>query len=226
MKLRFDFISNSSSCSFIIRSKDDPITLVNKLESRGKNTSNLLPDDNFEDWTDVHKTVINHTALTLFNIDYLDENGYVNSILGPLVVNDFELSNYFDESGEVKKDLDVEKILYEFSTESEEFGFNYCKSGKITKQTIKFFKWILEQVDIYKNIYIGKRNVDIMNIYLKKISKVEEMLTDNVYAIYFSYEGNAAEHGMIYCDLDDECKYVSNIIDKSKTAIEYINSEY
>lgn len=212
MKTRLDFISNSSSCSYIISSNDPPIAFVNKIGSCGENSDNTIemPGEEYD-------YIQNYVALTLMDILYTDRKEFCAEVCGNLSIPKEEIPDYFTESGEVRDDLDVKEIIKRFTyfdwtyPQYHEEWTNYQNLAQVNEYSIKFSKWIFEKVsELYTVSKFTKEN------YLPFINDVEDQLKErNVYLLWATYSGNGYESGKMYISLDSKYKYVKNVLDAS-----------
>lgn len=218
MKIRSDFVSNSSSCSFIIvATSSDPYETAYKM---------------CKELGDAHEDTLeffeNYTSLTLceFNVVFPNLNDAFSNNVIPIgsfipvgiTIKDSDLSEYFD-GDEVRKDLDplktIRKLLWDkwddnidiFTEIDEDKMLDYHENGyvvyerrlmgKITLKTYNFTKWLYDEIK--KHGLISFTNDEIS--YIDNVTnKVKGYLDSgkSLYQVRGSYEGNATCYGHIY----------------------------
>lgn len=216
MKIRSDFVSNSSSCSFIIAA-----TSSNPYETAYEMCKEL--GDSYEDTLDFFE---NYTSLTLCELHIHIAMIYDNTIpFGTFVpvgitVKDSELSEYFD-GDEVRKDLDslsiIRKLLWYkwddsidvFTETHEDKILDYSENGyviyenrmmgKVNLKTYNFTKWLYEEIKKH-GLNTFKNEPDRIDETLPRINKVKELLDSGkkLYQVRCSYSGDAERYGHIY----------------------------
>ena len=211
MKIRHDFVSNSSSSSYIV---------AVMAGCADKDAAQDIAEKVFGDEFETVKTLFeNKTVLTAIEVQYRDwyentQEYLTNWIPAGICVNDDELSNWFDENGEVRADLDPIETIAKLSWhnddncygENEEIVYERSLMGKVTDKTLKFTKWIHDKaVELYGDkdarYYEGSTCLaeDLLSEYEKNLAKGNKL-----YFTRFSYDGDDAGYGYIYiADTDD-----------------------
>lgn len=209
MKTRFDFVSNSSSSSYIIAVGPEYTSRMVARDVAEKTFS-----DDFEDVADFFE---NKTVLTAIEINYRDWNDTYNDwvynfIPAGICVDDSELSKWFDANGEVRNDLDVFEVIPKLSwhgddgmSENEDIVYERRLMGKITDKTLKFTKWLHDKVvEVYgteDSGYYYTDSTDVSEIdAAKQLAEYENNLAkgNKLYLARFSYDGDAMRYGYIY----------------------------
>ena len=205
MKTRLDFVSNSSSSSYIVA-----VMAGCTDRDAAQDIAEKVFGDEFEE---VKNFFENKTVLTAVEVQYSDwyektQELLTNWVPAGICVNDDELSMFFDKDGEVRADLDPIETIAKLSWhnddgyygENEEIVYKRRLMGKINEKTLKFTKWIHDKaVELYGNknacYYEGsKRSAKEL------LAKYEESLAkgNKLYFTRFSYEGDAMCYGHIY----------------------------
>lgn len=216
MKIRSDFVSNSSTSSYVLYSKLNPQQLSNEMWKY----SGLL-EESIKKWSKIFGWHLSHTTLlTLYDISfdmpleekYLKEfypgESTENMIFRGYYCYDNQLSKYFDEYGEVRKDLDIDDVIAKFGMyhfeddnivfdQDESDGCNHG-SAKINKYTIKFSKWLFEQLKKkYSNVRFtadGDTTTEIFDMVEKELAEKHM----NQYWIKLNYEGDGMADDAVY----------------------------
>ena len=208
MKVRSDFVSNSSSSSFIVATK------YNDLFDGAYNICNALGDGDF----DLIEMLEKRTSLTLFDIRLCFPHGY-DSIPAGITIDDEDLSEYFD-GDEVRKDLDphaiIRKLLWHKYPDDKDIFIDpeiegWCENeyvvyenrilGKVNIKTYNFTKWLCDAI----KDQLGEFTLEMQRYEPEKdaeyyLNKIKSYLDDNkmIYQIYCSYMGNGQEYGHVY----------------------------
>lgn len=224
MKTRLDFVSNSSSSSYIV-------AVMAECTDRdaARDIAEKVFGDEFKEVKDFFE---NKTVLTAVEVQYSDWHEKTQELLtnwvpAGICVNDDELSMFFDKDGEVRADLDPCETIAKLSWynddgcygENEEIVYERRLMGKVNEKTLKFTKWIHDKaVELYgsQNAYYyksSKRSAEEL------LAEYEESLAkgNKLYFTRFSYEGDAMCYGHIYiADTDDWKKSIGQrMIDES-----------
>ena len=195
MKVRSDFVSNSSSSSYICVSDFDSKEFLKKLQTP------VWPDKPGED-----TFISSSTALLI--CDCVFTVGYLNG--GYCVYNE-DLKTYFDDNGRLKSNLKYDYVIQNIrhASSNTELGSYHC--SRVTDKTVQFSEWIYKEfkdrgyqfrkgpVGWYDEN--GKHPYeDWEQIFLNAIEKVKKALNDNKYCYYVmtSYDGNGNEWGKFY----------------------------
>jgi len=205
MKTRLDFVSNSSSSSYII-------AVIPEYDSRqaAQVVAERVFGDEFED---VARFFENKTVLTAMEIKYSDwsdeHNEWMyNFIPAGICVDDSELSKWFDANGEVRNDLDIFEVIPALSWhnddgkygENEDIVYERRLMGKVTDKTLKFTKWLHGKVvELYGAEAAGYYS-DSKIEPEAQLAEYEKNLAEGkkLYLTRFSYDGDAMCYGHIY----------------------------
>lgn len=206
MKIRHDFVSNSSSSSYIVA-----VTVGCTDGDAAQDIAEKVFGDDFEEVKDFFE---NMTVLTAVEVAYSDWYAKTQTFLSNFVpsgicVNDDELSTFFDKDGEIRSDLNPSEIIPQLSwytvdsswVENEEIVYERRLMGKVNEKTLKFTKWIHDKaVELYgsqnTSYYLGSNNSsaeELLSEYEKSLAKGNKL-----YFTRFSYEGDAMCYGHIY----------------------------
>ena len=205
MKTRLDFVSNSSSSSYIVA-----VMAGCTDRDAARDIAEKVFGDGFEEVKDFFE---NKTVLTAVEVQYSDwyekTQEYLTNFIPPgICVNDDELSSWFDENGEVRADLDPIETIAKLSWhnddgrygENEEIVYERRLMGKVNEKTLKFTKWIHDKaVELYGDkdaCYYGDSDRSAEEL----LAEYEENLAkgNKLYFTRFSYEGDAMCYGHIY----------------------------
>lgn len=203
MKCRNDFVSNSSSCSYIVVSKVDPINAGRFFRKLTK-CENRLEVDMYLQST---SSVIAHAIHLDPCKDYPGYQELPNHVRWA-IMSDVEFSKWFYNNGTVKGTLDLKTVIphiYQYyhansrstkSTDKKKHIEGVCT--KITMQSINFTKWLIKQLgDEFK------RNNNVEEVQ-KQLNDYEKQLNDGnyIYVLEFTYSGDGEYDGNIYADTD------------------------
>lgn len=206
MKIRLDFVSNSSSSSYIV-------SVMSGCSDRdaAQDIAKKVFGDEFEETKDFFE---NKTVLTAIEVTYSDWYEKTQTLLSNFVpagicINDNELNMFFDKDGEVRANLDPIETIAKLSwynddyEENEEIVYERRLMGKVNEKTLKFTKWIHDKaVELYgsenASYYSGSNGRSAKEL----LSEYEESLAkgNKLYFTRFSYEGDAEVYGHIYID--------------------------
>ena len=210
MKTRLDFVSNSSSSSYIIdlgnATAKEAADIVAKAigdgeDERGRNWLFPLFEENI--------------ALTCVEICYhLPDCEFGNNIPDGLAVAEEELSEYFDENGNVRADLDKRKVIEKLSWNTDTGGendyavYNARPWGmKIDSRTVKFTEWLIaacKELCGEEHVCLGWSAGDA-EAHAKNIEEVKASLAENssVFYIWTCYSGDP-DCGLYVADSREE----------------------
>ena len=197
MKTRTDFVSNSSSSSYIIdvgktTSREAAVIVAKAIgdgeDERGNNWLQPLFEENI--------------ALTCVEICYhLPDLEFGNNIPDGLAVSEEELSEYFDKNGNVRADLDKRKVIEKLSwnndkgDENEYAVYNARPWGaKIDNRTVKFTKWLIaacKELCGEERVCLGW-SVQDADAHAKNLEEVKKSLAESssVFYIRTCYSGD------------------------------------
>ena len=205
MKTRYDFVSNSSSSSYVV-------AVVPRCTAAA--AAQCIAEKAFGNgYESVKDFFENKTVLTAVEVRYSDwyekTQEYLTNFIPPgICVNDDELSMFFDKDGEVRADLDPIEAIAKLSWynadghygENEEVVYERRLMGKVNEKTLKFTKWIHDKaVELYGDKNAGydvdskQPAEDLLAAYKKSLDTGNKL-----YFTRFSYEGDAMCYGHIY----------------------------
>lgn len=208
MKTRLDFVSNSSTCSYVIYSKLDAKTLGKKMwELSG------VPEEGIKKWSKIFSEYLSdHTILILYDIsfdvhltktqlkEFYPGESTSNQVFRGCCCSDEDLSNYFTPDGKVREDLNVDDIIrmygwYHFDGKKIIFGQDesdgcHFGSGKINEYTVEFMRWLFKALsEKYSNVRFstdGDTSTSALDDLEREIYESEF----NHYWIKVNYEGD------------------------------------
>lgn len=193
MKCRIDYVSNSSSCSFVVAHTGTARQLVYDACQ----AANCL-----EDIVTMANYFKGHTCLNLITmvVDLKDPCGIDEHVDGMIPANfcipNKHLAKYFDKNGDVRRDLNVPETLkslmwYIYSTQKRCWEYNenvmrrWCVPGRVNEKTVKFTRWLIQHMrDYYGYVYLNlddRANDSIVEEHLKENQKC--------YVMRFNYQG-------------------------------------
>ncbi len=221
MKIRKDFVSNSSSSSYII-SSDLTVDNMTKKMFRFSYGRNKL-DKERREWANENGQILakflkTHTCLTIFGFNFshpltaaMKKKFYMghpipNTLFCGHCCPDEYLDKYFDKEGNIKTSAKPEPIMnaltwYRITDKGklifnhEDVGYVRGKSGKITKQSIRFNRWMIESiVKRYEGIEIQRKDS-----ILRALDALEKDIEKgNWYYLNINHDGDGVDEDSAY----------------------------
>lgn len=211
MKTRLDFVSNSSSSSYI---------LVCSSGKSPEEIARLVSEKTFGyDNDEIADFFCNYTCLTTHCIafSYYSSKCHemmTNNIAAGVCVKDSELDKYFDANGNVREDLKFEDVIKDFTwndfnseySENEDVVYNKRVIGKISDKTLKMMSWLAANAidaygdgNVFSNWYVDVLKPEDIDVKLQ-LDKLQKLLDDGNQLFYtrYSYDGDAECYGHIY----------------------------
>ena len=213
MKTRNDFVSNSSSSSYIVVCKpgftNDQIAFDIAEKTLGDESKPVKDFFN------------NYTCLTTSSVlvEWWDNDKSMiidNSIAAGVCVEDDKLSKWFDENGDLKKDLVFEDVIKDFFWYDASSSDAYAENGKvvyesrvmgkINDKTVKMMSWLMTNaIEWYGRESVAggsfKDCFKLEDIEIKLgLDKIKKALDEGkkLFLTRYSYEGDAQCYGHIY----------------------------
>ena len=201
MKTRIDFVSNSSSSSYIIDvgqvSAKEAADIVAKNIGDGE-------DERGNNW--LWPLFEENVALTCVEICYhAPDSKFSNSIPSGIAVHAEELIEYFDANGNVRADLDKRKVIEKLSWnkigkdgwcgENEYAVYDARPWGMtIDSRTVKFTEWLIaacKEICDANYVYLGYSAEDA-DEHSKNLKEIKDSLANgnSVYLIQTCYSGD------------------------------------
>ncbi len=223
MKVRNDFVSNSSSSSFIVSSKLDRVQFLEalyptKIECNGRNQDECCKNDQF---------LRDYTTLMLHTLHIWDNNSNIGlssrNMRGGHCIYNNQLFRLFNKDGTLKP-LNFEKITRNIS-------FNPCGESKIgdlhcstiTEKSVLFSEWIYKEAWARNKIFYSDSRLkcECKTEFPETVKKVKDALSKglHLYYCFCSYEGDAQIGGYFYVDCDEKHPTIESVF---KPAIEEI----
>ena len=236
MKIRNDFVSNSSSSSYIV---------VCKPGFTNDQMAFDIAEKTFGDDSELVKDFFNnYTCLTTTNIavQWWDNDKHMmmdNSIVAGVCVEDAKLDKWFDIDGNIKKDLVFEDVVKDFFwydsdspneyAENEKVVYESRVMGKINDKTLKMMSWLASNaVEWYGSENVAgnwfKDCLKSEDIDIKlELDKIQHLLDDGkkLFLTRYSYSGDAQCYGHIYIyDTDDWKRSIWQMLKEDSKTVE------
>ena len=211
MKIRKDFVSNSSSSSYIID--------VGKGLSH-KEAANLVATNigDGDDW--LCQLFEDNIALTCIDICYhFADCEFSNDIPSGICISKYDINEYFDANGNVRSDLDKRKTIEKFSWNTVPTSENYWGENEfavyearaygmmITEKSVKFTEWLIDackELCGEKSVSFGF-NEDDEKTNKTNLNEIKHSLTEgnSVYYIRTCYSGDP-DCGLYVADSNED----------------------
>ena len=206
MKQRKDFISNSSTCSYVVSSVEPKETFYKKLQEYFKDDYSKHSDKAFQSCE----------CFVPFEIytRYLMPEEVPNSVLPVIMsihgesfhgeqIDASYMDRFFDENENIKSDLKFPDCIEKFEWWTHGDNGNYFQrdiddltiSSQVTMRSVKIAKYLEEKASEF-NIKMDRDRDEK----LKALNEIEKELNNskNVYLVFFSYEGDSQSFGHIW----------------------------
>ena len=214
MKTRLDFVSNSSSSSYIIDvgklTPFEAADIVAKSIGDGE-------DERGDNW--LRPLFEENVALTCVEICYhLPGQKFGNNIPDGLAVSEEELDEYFDANGAIRADLDKRKVIEKLSWnktredgdcyENEYAVYNARPWGmQIDSRTVKFTEWLIaacKELCGEEHVCLGWSAQDA-DAHAKNLEEVRKSLAESnsVFYIRTCYSGDP-DCGLYVADSNED----------------------
>ena len=216
MKTRLDFVSNSSTSSYIVSSDYPSLAFINGISSYGEYIGNDSP------YSDpVYDYIQNYTAMTLMDINFVKPKRWIGTCLGKLCVQNNFINTVFDSHNNIRSNLwnsDIVRLIWDFTWVSW-FNPNYHEKwvknqviGKVNDLTVKFSRWIFDAIAQRYEIKEPTKER-----YLSFIDEIEKELKErNVYVLWCTSGGDGYESGKCYFTFNKKVPDVKTIFEISK----------
>lgn len=212
MKVRSDYVSNSSSSSFVLVTDLKPYDFVKKMMKSFGSDWNYKTVHNFQQEDTIYENLMNRTILTICNFygSFWDEDctklPFEYDIIDGLSINNDKLHLVFDDKKQVLF-KNIKEVLYSLDREIWDTTLNsfngFGQSGTINQYSINFMKAIEAFVESYgSESETSKFNPSLRT--MKDVIKIAEKYLKDGHNQYF----------LTYCwsgmDPDDGCLLVGD----------------